>query len=155
MLRSRFILSSFAFAALALAACGGTTDTTGEGGSGGGTGGSGGTGGGTPAGDPKKPPTAGPERPGDGPGVPLAIRQLSLAATSRLTFNTFAGIHDDRDRDLNRGQNGRNRNGGANVMYRMAPNVVLTFEGIQIRSNYVGTVNRRMNRYDLSIAYLF
>jgi hypothetical protein len=40
-------------------------------------------------------------------------------------------------------------------MYRMAPNVVLTFEGLQIRSNYVGTVNRRMNRYDLSIAYLF
>jgi len=81
--------------------------------------------------------------------------QLSLAATSRLTFNTFAGVHDDRDRDLNRGQNGRNRSGGANVMYRMAPNVVLSFEGMQIRSNYIGTVNRRMNRYDLSIAYLF
>ncbi len=81
--------------------------------------------------------------------------QVSLAATSRLTFNTFAGIHDDRDRDLNRGQNGRNRSGGANVMYRLAPNVVLSFEGMQIRSNYVGTTNRRMNRYDLSIAYLF
>lgn len=81
--------------------------------------------------------------------------QISVAATSRITFNGFAGIHDDRDSDLNRGQNGRNRNAGANVMYRMAPNVVLTFEGLQIRSNYVGTVNRRMNRYDLSIAYLF
>jgi hypothetical protein len=81
--------------------------------------------------------------------------QISVAATSRVTFNGFAGIHDDRDSDLNRGQNGRNRNAGANVMYRMAPNVVLTFEGLQIRSNYVGTVNRRMNRYDLSIAYLF
>ncbi len=81
--------------------------------------------------------------------------QISVAATSRITFNGFAGIHDDRDSDLNRGQNGRNRNAGANVMYRMAPNVVLTFEGLQIRSNYVGTVNRRMNRYELSIAYLF
>lgn len=81
--------------------------------------------------------------------------QISVAATSRITFNGFAGIHDDRDSDLNRGQNGRNRNAGANVMYRMAPNVVLTFEGLQIRSNYVRTVNRRMNRYDLSIAYLF
>jgi hypothetical protein len=81
--------------------------------------------------------------------------QISVPATSRVTFNWFAGIHDDRDSDLNRGQNGRNRNAGANVMYRMAPNVVLTFEGLQIRSNYVGTVNRRMNRYDLSIAYLF
>ena len=81
--------------------------------------------------------------------------QVSVAATSRVTLNGFAGIHDDRDSDLNRGQNGRNRNAGANIMYRMAPNVVLTFEGLQIRSNYVGTVNRRMNRYDLSIAYLF
>lgn len=81
--------------------------------------------------------------------------QISVPATSRVTFNWFAGIHDDRDSDLNRGQNGCNRNAGANVMYRMAPNVVLTFEGLQIRSNYVGTVNRRMNRYDLSIAYLF
>lgn len=81
--------------------------------------------------------------------------QLSVPATDRLTFNWFAGIHDDRDADLNRGQNGRNRNAGANVMYRLAPNVVLTFEGLQIRSNYVGAANRRMNRYDLSIAYLF
>lgn len=81
--------------------------------------------------------------------------QVSVPATNRITFNWFAGIHDDRDSDLNRGQNGRNRNAGANVMFQLAPNVVLTFEGLQIRSNYVGTVNRRMNRYDLSIAYLF
>jgi hypothetical protein len=81
--------------------------------------------------------------------------QLSVPATNRITLNWFAGIHDDRDSDLNRGQNGRNRSGGANVMYRVAPNVVLSFEGLQIRSNYIGTANRRMNRYDLSIAYLF
>ncbi|MFN0101954.1 MAG: hypothetical protein ACKV2U_07675 [Bryobacteraceae bacterium] len=81
--------------------------------------------------------------------------QVSVSATNRVTFNWFAGIHDDRDSDLNRGQNGRNRSGGANVMFKMAPNVVLSFEGMQIRSNYVGTVNRRLNRYDLSIAYLF
>ncbi|MBI2689186.1 MAG: hypothetical protein HYX27_23020 [Acidobacteria bacterium] len=81
--------------------------------------------------------------------------QISIPATNRLTFNWFAGIHDDRDADLNRGQNGRNRSGGGNVMYRVAPNVVLTFEGMQIRSNYIGIANRRMNRYDLSIAYLF
>jgi hypothetical protein len=81
--------------------------------------------------------------------------QVSVAATNRVTLNWFGGIHDDRDSDLNRGQNGRNRSGGANVMFRMAPNVVLSFEGMQIRSNYIGTANRRMNRYDLSIAYLF
>jgi hypothetical protein len=81
--------------------------------------------------------------------------QVSVAATNRVTFNSFAGVHNDRDSDLARGQNGLNRSGGANVMYKMAPNVVLSFEGMQIRSNYVGTANRRMNRYDLSIAYLF
>jgi hypothetical protein len=81
--------------------------------------------------------------------------QVSVAANNKLTFNWFAGIHDDRDSDLNRGQNGRNRSGGANVMYKLAPSVVLSFEGMQIRSNYIGTANRRMNRYDLSIAYLF
>lgn len=81
--------------------------------------------------------------------------QVSVAATKRVTLNWFAGVHNDRDSDLVRGQNGLNRSGGANVMFQMAPNVVLSFEGMQIRSNYVGTANRRMNRYDLSIAYLF
>lgn len=84
MLRSRFILSGLAVAALALAACGGSTDTTGEGGSGGGTGGAGGgTGGEAPTGDAKKPPKAGPEQPGDGAGVTLAIRKLYLGDTDR------------------------------------------------------------------------
>lgn len=81
--------------------------------------------------------------------------QVSLDATDRLTFNIFGGVQDDRDSDLARGQNGRNRSGGANLMYRLAPSVILSFEGMQIRSNYVGTVNRRTNRYDLSIVYLF
>jgi hypothetical protein len=81
--------------------------------------------------------------------------QVSLAATNRITLNGFAGVHNDRDSDLVRGQNGLNRSGGANVMFQLAPNVVLSFEGMQIRSNYVGIANRRLNRYDLSIAYLF
>lgn len=81
--------------------------------------------------------------------------QVSVPATNRLTFNWFAGIHDDRDTDLNQGQNGRNRTGGANVMFKLAPAVVISFEGMQIRSNYIGLGMRRTNRYDLSIAYLF
>ena len=81
--------------------------------------------------------------------------QVAVAATNRMTFHVFGGVHDDRDEDLNRGQNGLNRSGGANVMYRLAPNVMLSFEGMQIRSSYVGTAKRRTNRYDLSIAYLF
>jgi hypothetical protein len=81
--------------------------------------------------------------------------QVSIPLTSRLTFNTFAGVHDDRNRDLNAGQNGRNRSGAANVMYRVAPNVILSFEGMQIRSTFLGAATRRTNRYDLAIVYLF
>jgi len=81
--------------------------------------------------------------------------QASIAATNRVTLNLFGGVHNDRDSDMNRGQNGLNRSGGANVMYKLAPNVVLSFEGLQIRSDFIGTANRRMNRYDLTIAYLF
>lgn len=81
--------------------------------------------------------------------------QFSIPITPRLTFNLHGGIHDDRDSDLARGQNGRNRTGAANVQYRLAPNVILSFEGMQIRSNYTGTAQRRANRYDLAIVYLF
>jgi len=81
--------------------------------------------------------------------------QASVPFTPKLTLNVFAGIHDDRNADLNRGQNGANRTGGANIMWRIAPNVIMSFESSQIRSSYIGTFNRRMNRYDLAIAYLF
>jgi hypothetical protein len=94
-------------------------------------------------------------------GRVLAVRskggwgQASVPLTGRVTVNLFGGIHDDRDSDLVRGQNGRNRAGGANVMVQVAPNVVLGFEGLQIRSNFLGTGERRVNRYDLSLAYIF
>ncbi|MBM3784307.1 MAG: hypothetical protein FJW30_08090 [Acidobacteria bacterium] len=81
--------------------------------------------------------------------------QLSFPLTPRVTLNAYGGIHNDRDADLARGQNGLNRTGAANFMYRLAPNVVMSFEALQIRSNFVGTFHRRMNRYDLAIAYLF
>ena len=81
--------------------------------------------------------------------------QAAVAVTGRVTVNLFAGIHDDRESDLVRGQNGRNRTGGANVMVRIAPNVVVGLESLQIRSVILGTGERRVNRYDLSLAYIF
>jgi hypothetical protein len=81
--------------------------------------------------------------------------QASVPFTQRLTLNAFAGIHDDRNRDLARGQNANNRTAGANLMFRLAPNVMLSFESLQIRSTYLDTLQRRINRYDLAIAYLF
>lgn len=97
----------------------------------------------------------------DGNGAVGAVRsrggwaQLAVAATSRISLNLFAGIHDDRNADLLSGQNGRNRTGGANIMFRVAPNVLLSFETLQTRSLFLGLSERRVNRYDLSLAYLF
>ena len=81
--------------------------------------------------------------------------QAAVTVTGRVTMNLFAGIHDDRESDLVRGQNGRNRTGGANVMVRIAPNVMVGLESLQIRSMILGTGERRVNRYDLSLAYIF
>jgi hypothetical protein len=81
--------------------------------------------------------------------------QASVPITNRVSLNLFGGIHDDRNSDLARGQNGANRSGGANIMWRLAPNVILSFESMQIRSSFVETFQRRMNRYDLAVAYLF
>lgn len=81
--------------------------------------------------------------------------QFSFLPTDRLTFNFMAGIHDDRNADLARGQNARNRQAAANVMFRLAPNVVLSFEAANIKSIYLGLGNRVNQRYDLAIAYLF
>jgi hypothetical protein len=40
-------------------------------------------------------------------------------------------------------------------MFRLAPNVVLSFEALQMRTTPVGGPTRHNNRYDLAIAYLF
>jgi hypothetical protein len=81
--------------------------------------------------------------------------QLSVLATGRLTFNIFGGVHDDRNSDLAPGRIARNLSGAANAMYRLAPNVVVSFEALQTRTTYIGIGNRRNNRYGLAVAYLF
>jgi len=50
---------------------------------------------------------------------------------------------------------GRNQSYAANFMYRLAPNVILSFESGQVRTDYFGTGNRLNNRHDLGFAYLF
>jgi hypothetical protein len=42
-----------------------------------------------------------------------------------------------------------------NVMYRLAPNVVVSLEGGQIRTTYYQIGNRLNDHYDLAIAYMF
>ena len=81
--------------------------------------------------------------------------QFTFLALSRLTFNAYGGVHDDRNSDLAAGGIGRNLAGAANVMFRAAPNVILSFEAMQTRTSYIGIGTRHNNRYDLAVAYLF
>lgn len=81
--------------------------------------------------------------------------QFTVLATSRLTFNIFGGQHDNRNRDLLGAAVGRNLAYAINMQYRLAPNVILGVESMQVRTNYLGLGNRLNNHYDLAVAYLF
>ncbi len=82
-------------------------------------------------------------------------QQVSFLPTPRLTFNFFGGEQQNRGSDLAWGQVAKNQAYGANLMYRIAPNVILSFESEQLRTNYLTTGIRLNNHYDLGLAYLF
>jgi hypothetical protein len=90
--------------------------------------------------------------------VPVHARggwaQLSLRATSRLTFNFFGGLQNNRDRDLYYGI-ANNEAYAANLMYRLAPNVIFSLETGQVRTDYLANGNRLSNYHDIAFAYLF
>ncbi len=96
-----------------------------------------------------------------GPASIIAVRskggwsQLAFPFTGRVTMNLFGGVHDDRNADLALNNIAANRTGAINFMFRVAPNVILGIEAMQIRTNYLGSGNRKNNRYDLSAAYQF
>jgi hypothetical protein len=81
--------------------------------------------------------------------------QARIPVTQRLAFDFFGGTQDDRNRDLANGYIGSNKAFFGNVQYRIAPNVILSLEGGQVRTKYLGTWTRLNNHYDLAIAYLF
>lgn len=81
--------------------------------------------------------------------------QFSFLATSRLRFNLFGGEQQNRGSDLGWDGLAKNQAYGGNVMYRIAPNVIISWETEQLRTNYLGTGNRLNNHYDLGLAYLF
>jgi hypothetical protein len=96
-----------------------------------------------------------------GPGevIPVHSRggwsQVTLLPHSRLTFNLLGGQHDDRNADIMDGGFAKNQAYGANVMIRLAPNVVLSFENLRLWTTYLNRGTRRNNHYDLALAYLF
>jgi hypothetical protein len=81
--------------------------------------------------------------------------QLSFLVAPRLTFNLFGGQQDNRNRDLVYHGVDKNQAYAANLMYRLAPNVILSLETGQVRTTYLGVGNRLTNYYDFGFAYLF
>jgi hypothetical protein len=81
--------------------------------------------------------------------------QLTLVATRRLSFHLFTGLEKDREEDLAAGSLLRNWLYGANLFYRLAPNVLLGVETTQARTTYFGDGYRLNNHYDLALAYQF
>lgn len=96
-----------------------------------------------------------------GPGVvrPVATlggwAQVSYAFHPRLTGNIYSGQLDDRNRDLNPDGVGKNFVFAGNLIYRIAPNVTISFEASQARTDYLRQGRRLKNHYDLALAYQF
>jgi hypothetical protein len=94
-----------------------------------------------------------------GVAIPVHSRggwsQLTFLATPRLSFHFFSGLENGRTTDLEAYAIGRNWLYGANLFYRIAPNVLLGAEVSQARTNYIDSSLRLNNHYDLALAYLF
>jgi hypothetical protein len=81
--------------------------------------------------------------------------QFTLRTTPRLWFHLFGGLEDDRNSDLNYKGISQNVAYGGNVMYRLGPNVLASFEISQVRTRYIDLGLRLNPHYDLALAYLF
>jgi len=81
--------------------------------------------------------------------------QIRVPITARLAWNVFGGQQDDRNSDLAYGYIGKNQGYFSNLMYRIAPNVIVSLEGGQVRTTYLGLGNRLNDHYDLAVGYLF
>lgn len=81
--------------------------------------------------------------------------QLKWRPAPRLWFNIFTGEEAPDTAGLPRNAIRRNLAYGANVFYRIAPNVLASFEAHQYRTSYIPTVTLLSNHYDLALAYQF
>ena len=81
--------------------------------------------------------------------------QLRFPVTERLAFDIYGGQQHDVSADLTSGFISRNQAYFANAQYRLAPNVILSLEGGQVRTKYFLVGPRLNDHYDLGVAYLF
>jgi hypothetical protein len=81
--------------------------------------------------------------------------QVSAQLASRLTLNIFGGMQDNQVSNLQYGDIIQNSSYAGNLMYRISPNVIISFEALQARTRLLSEEEQIRNRYDLALAYLF
>lgn len=81
--------------------------------------------------------------------------QVSLPLTNRLNLHVFSGLEDDRGKDLAADRLVRNFTYASNLMYRLGPNVMLSFEALHMRARLVSGAAQNQTHYDLALGYLF
>ncbi len=81
--------------------------------------------------------------------------QVTIHALPRLDLHLFTGRQNYGVQYLSTGDVSRNAMFGANIFYRIAPNVLVGPEFSQLRSVYIGQSTLINNHYDLALAYLF
>ncbi len=81
--------------------------------------------------------------------------QVAVHPLRRVDLHLFTGRQNYGLRYLSTGDISRNAMFGANIFYRIAPNVLIGPEYSQLRSVYIGQGVRINNHYDFAVAYLF
>jgi hypothetical protein len=81
--------------------------------------------------------------------------QIAWLATPKLTFHLIAGQDDNQRSEVATGLIYKNQGYAANLVYRIAPNVLFSLEGMKLLTSYAGSGTRFNNHYDLGLAYLF
>jgi hypothetical protein len=81
--------------------------------------------------------------------------QASTQLAKRLTLNIFGGIQANRVSNLQYDDIVQNLSYAGNLMYRISPNVIISFEALQARTRQLSEEEQVRNRYDLALAYLF
>jgi hypothetical protein len=81
--------------------------------------------------------------------------QISAPLTKRLTWNLFSGFENDHGRYVPYDNIVRDFTYASNLAYRLSPNVIVSFEGLQMRAHLQSGLGSVHNHYDLALAYLF
>jgi hypothetical protein len=81
--------------------------------------------------------------------------QFAFFPAPKLSFHIYAGEQYNRASDLPPAGIQRNFVYAGNLMYKLAPNVMAALEASQTRTEYLGSLLRLNNHYDLALAYMF